>query len=133
MSHCAYTFMFVFRISAAHCSSDCIQMITRITLHIFQETEAKRRVLEQIKRDREAKKTVVEQRQTSETSKPKSFSLGNTSDSPYCCLQIRLPDGTTMKERFKVIPTIPTSDFAICHLIRLASRNFAPHLSIYFC
>uniref|UniRef100_A0A0N5AHV1 UBX domain-containing protein n=1 Tax=Syphacia muris TaxID=451379 RepID=A0A0N5AHV1_9BILA len=82
------------------------QLIEQRKREKLEETEAKRRVLEQIKRDREAKKTVVEQRQTSETSKPKSFSLGNTSDSPYCCLQIRLPDGTTMKERFKSTETL---------------------------
>ncbi|VDN05198.1 unnamed protein product [Thelazia callipaeda] len=61
-----------------------------------EEAEARKRVLEQIRLDREARKAAQEQRQ-----QPQSASPNEVRDDSFCHIQVRLFDGSVIKEKFK--------------------------------
>ncbi|VDD91381.1 unnamed protein product [Enterobius vermicularis] len=72
-----------------------------------EATEAKKRILEEIKRDREAFKDGQKSPASNVVPTQKPAPVKNTSsNTDHCNLQIRLPNGTTMKEKFKSTETL---------------------------
>ncbi|VDN50158.1 unnamed protein product [Dracunculus medinensis] len=70
-----------------------------------EDEAARKRVLEQIRLDKESRKFADQMKNLSSSSAVERISIPKV-DSEFCCLQIRLPDGSVMKEKFKSVETL---------------------------